>query len=67
MEKLYGFNEYQTFGGISEKIEFIDSYDSKNKVIIYKSGLVKDEVKANFDDLKQIINSLFRIPIFEKK
>jgi hypothetical protein len=66
MEKIYGFKESQLFGEISEKIEFIDSYDSKNKVIIYKSGIVKDEKKANFDDLKQIINTLFRIPVFSK-
>lgn len=66
MEKIYGFKESQLFGEISEKIELVDSYDSKNKVIIYKSGLVKDEKKANFDDLKQIINTLFRIPVFVK-
>jgi hypothetical protein len=67
IEKIYGFNEIQIFGNINEKIDFIDSYDSKNKVIIYKSGIVKDEKKTNFDDLKQIINTLFRIPVFPKK
>lgn len=67
IEKIYGFDKIQIFGNISEKIEFIDSYDSKNKVIIYKSGIVKDEKKTNFDDLKQIINTLFRIPVFPKK
>jgi len=64
MEKLYGFKSSQIFEDISERIEFIDSYDSKNKVIIYKSGLVKDDKKTNFDDLKQILNTLFRIPKF---
>jgi len=64
IEKIYGFNKLHLFGEINNKIDFIDSYDSKNKIIIYKSGIVKDEKKANFDDLKQIINTLFRIPIF---
>jgi hypothetical protein len=63
IEKLFGFKDSQLFGEINEKIEFIDSYDAKNKVIIYKSGLVKDAKKTNFDDVKQIINTLFRIPV----
>jgi hypothetical protein len=66
MEKIYGFKNSLLFAEISEKIEFIDSYDSKNRVIIYKSGIIKDEKKANFDDIKQIINTLFRIPIYIK-
>ena len=66
MEKIYGFKNSLLFEEISEKIEFIDSYDSKNRVIIYKSGIIKDEKKANFDDIKQIINTLFRIPIYIK-
>jgi hypothetical protein len=62
MEKIYGFKSSQLFEEISEKLELIDSYDSKNKVIIYKSGLVKDDKKTTFDDIKQILNTLFRIP-----
>jgi len=41
----------------------IYSYDVKNKIIIYKSGDNKDIIKINYNDLKQIINSLLKIPI----
>jgi hypothetical protein len=60
MDKIFGPVE------INKKIELIDSYDSKNRVIIYKSGIIKDEKKAVFDDIKQILNTLFRIPAFNK-
>jgi hypothetical protein len=50
----------------NNKIRLIDSYDTKNNVIIYKSGDIKETKKAIFDDLVQIIYSLFRIPIFSK-
>jgi len=41
----------------------IYSYDVKNKIIIYKTGDNKDIIKINYNDLKQIINSLLKIPI----
>lgn len=49
-----------------DKLNLIESYDTKNNVIIYKSGIIKDDKKANLDDIKQILNSLFRIPIFHQ-
>lgn len=66
-EKKYGFQSTISFYEINEKIEIIDSYDVKNNVIIYKSGVVKDVVKTSFDDLKQIIYTLFRIPVYKPK
>jgi hypothetical protein len=64
IEKTNDFKESQLFGEISNKIDFIDSYDSKNKVIFYKSGIMKEDKKATFDDLKHIINTLVRIQVF---
>lgn len=61
IKNKFGFNNLHSNVYIHEKIEWIDSYDSKNKVIFYKSGIIKEAEKATFDDLKQIINTLFRI------
>jgi hypothetical protein len=66
-EKKYGPQSVISFYEINEKIEMIDRYDVKNNVIIYKSGNIKDTSKASFDDLKQIIYTLFRIPIYKKE
>jgi hypothetical protein len=59
LEKEYK-NEYSN---INKYIDLINSYDIKNDIIIYKSGKIKDTSKIIFNDLKQIIYSLFRIPI----
>jgi hypothetical protein len=50
---------------IKYKTELIDKYDAKNNFISYISGDIKGDTRANLDDIKQIINSLFRIPIYE--
>lgn len=64
-EKTYGPQSIVSFYELNEKIEIIDRYDVKNNVIIYKSGDIKDTSKANFDDLKQIIYTLVRIPVYK--
>ena len=64
-DKKYGPQSVVSFYEINEKIELIDRYDVKNNVIIYKSGNIKDTSKASFDDLKQIIYTLVRIPIYK--
>ena len=66
-DKKYGSQSVISFYEINEKIEMIDRYDVKNNVIIYKSGDVKDTSKASFDDLKQVIYTLFRIPIYKSQ
>ena len=65
--KKYESKSELSFFEINEKIELINSYDTKNNVIIYKSGDVKSVDRINLDDLKQIIYSLFRIPIYKSK
>ncbi len=62
-EKKYAPKTIVSFNELNEKIEIIDRYDVKNNVIIYKSGDIKNTAKANFDDIKQIIYTLFRIPV----
>lgn len=54
-----------SFFELNEKIELINSYDTKNNVIIYKSGEVKNTNRTNFDDIKQIIYTLVRIPVYK--
>jgi hypothetical protein len=63
--KKYESKSELSFFEINEKLELIDRYDTKNNVIIYKSGDVKSVERINFDDLKQIIYSLFRIPVYK--
>jgi len=63
--KKYESKSELLFFELNEKLELIDSYDSKNKVIIYKSGEIKSIERINFDDLKQIIYSLVRIPVYK--
>lgn len=63
--KKYESKSELLFFELNEKLELIDSYDSKNKVIIYKSGEIKSIERTNFDDLKQIIYSLVRIPVYK--
>ena len=63
--KKYESKSELSFFEINEKIELIDSYDTKNNVIIYKSGDVKSIDRINLDDLKQIIYSLVRIPVYK--
>jgi hypothetical protein len=63
--KKYESKSELSFFEINEKLELIDRYDTKNSVIIYKSGDVKSVERINFDDLKQIIYSLFRIPVYK--
>jgi len=65
--KKYESKSELSFFEINEKIELIDRYDTKNNFIIYKSGDVKSVDRINLDDLKQIIYSLFRIPIYKSK
>jgi hypothetical protein len=63
--KKYESKSELSFFEINEKIEIIDRYDNKNNVIIYKSGDVKSVERINLDDIKQIIYSLVRIPIYK--
>ncbi len=63
--KKYESKSELSFFEINEKLELIDRYDTKNNVIIYKSGDIKSVERINFDDLKQIIYSLFRIPVYK--
>ncbi len=50
-----------------EPIQKIRHYNVKNNIIEYESGQIKETNKANFDDLKQILFTLFRIPVYVPK
>jgi len=48
------------------KNKLIYSYDSINNLIIYKYDIVKHDIRADLDDIKQIINSIFKIKLFRQ-
>ena len=47
--------------------QHIIKFDTKNKMIEYESGEIKEAIKLNFDDLIKILFNLFRISIPKPK
>ncbi len=44
--------------------DYMVSFDAKNNIFIYTSGMIKDSNNISFNDLIQVLYNLFRIPIF---
>jgi hypothetical protein len=44
--------------------DLMTSYDAKNNIFIYSSGIIKDSAKIEYSDLIMILSSLFTIRIF---
>jgi hypothetical protein len=63
--KKFELKSEVTFYESNLKIDLINSYDAKNNLIIYKSGHIKSVDRIILDDLKQIIYTLVRIPVYK--
>jgi hypothetical protein len=50
-----------------KETDHMTSYDAKNNIFIYSSGIIKDSVKIEYSDIIMILASLFTIKIFSPK
>lgn len=49
-----------------KEVDTMTSYDAKNNIFIYSSGIIKDSAKIDYSDLIMIVSSLFTMKIFNK-